>query len=136
MILFADLALEIQLFLKRILIHPSFSLRQHYYRQDGEKTFMALTKSDFSKKVLLSCAPGVGNMYCASVFGGIISLLSRIPSSDAGRRSESFLWIRGFLLHSMYSMTVCGDTTQMSPVYVISETEGELASPLSILIRS
>ena len=80
-----------------------------------EKTFMALAKKPFSQRV----QPGIvvptmcGNMYSASVYGSLCSILSHVNSSDLhGRRVGVFSYGSG-LASSFFSLKVVGDTKQM-----------------------
>ena len=80
-----------------------------------EKTFMALSKKKFQTRV----QPGVqvptmcGNMYCASVYGSLVALLSNVPSEEfKGRRVGIFSYGSG-LASSFFSMKVVGDVSPM-----------------------
>ena len=80
-----------------------------------EKIFMALSKKNFQTRV----QPGVevptmcGNMYCASVYGSLVSLLSNVPSEGfKGRRVGIFSYGSG-LASSFFSMQVVGDISPM-----------------------
>lgn len=80
-----------------------------------EKTFMALSKKHFQARV----QPGIqvptmcGNMYCASVYGSLVSLLSNVPSEQLkGRRVGIFSYGSG-LASSFFSMKVVGDVSGM-----------------------
>ena len=80
-----------------------------------EKTFMGLTKKRFAQRVqpAISVATMCGNMYCGSVYGGIVGLLSYIAPQDlAGKRIGVFSYGSG-LASSMFSLKVNGDTTEM-----------------------
>lgn len=81
-----------------------------------EKTFMALSKKKFQMKV----QPGIqvptmcGNMYCASVYGSLVALLSNVPSEDfKGKRIGIFSYGSG-LASSFFSMKVVGDISSMA----------------------
>ena len=80
-----------------------------------EKTFMALSKKRFQIRV----QPGVqvptmcGNMYCASVYGSLVALLSNVPSEALmGKRVGIFSYGSG-LASSFFSMKVVGDISPM-----------------------
>ena len=80
-----------------------------------EKTFMALTKKRFAQRVqpAISVATMCGNMYCGSVYGGIVGLLSYISPADlSGKRIGVFSYGSG-LASSMFSLKVVGDTSVM-----------------------
>jgi hydroxymethylglutaryl-CoA synthase len=77
-----------------------------------EKTFMALTKKRFNERVQPSTeVPTMcGNMYCASVYGGLASLLSTIDSNTLqGKRIGIFSYGSG-LAASLFSLKVNGST--------------------------
>ena len=81
-----------------------------------EKTFMALSKKHFQSRV----QPGTqvptmcGNMYCASVYGSLVSLLSNVVSEQLqGRRVAVFSYGSG-LASSLFSMKVVGDVSEMA----------------------
>jgi hydroxymethylglutaryl-CoA synthase len=52
---------------------------------------MAVTKSSFDKKVKpsLKCAKELGNMYCGSLYGGLVALVSTIPSEQLVSEEET-----------------------------------------------
>jgi hydroxymethylglutaryl-CoA synthase len=80
-----------------------------------EKVFMALTKKRFGQRVQpsISVATMCGNMYCGSVYGGIVGLLSYInPSDISGKKIGVFSYGSG-LASSMFSLKVVGDTSEM-----------------------
>lgn len=80
-----------------------------------EKVFMALTKKRFTQRVqpAISVATMCGNMYCGSVYGGIVGLLSYISPSDiSGKKIGVFSYGSG-LASSMFSLKVVGDTSEM-----------------------
>jgi hydroxymethylglutaryl-CoA synthase len=82
-----------------------------------EKTFMALTKKRFQERV----SPGIqvatmcGNMYCASVWGGLTSLLSIKGSDLEGKRIGLFSYGSG-LAASFLSFRVVGSVETISKV--------------------
>lgn len=80
-----------------------------------EKTFMALSKKKFQARV----QPGVqvptmcGNMYCASIYGSLCSLLSNVASEQLlGTRLGFFSYGSG-LASSFFSVKVVGDVSTM-----------------------
>lgn len=80
-----------------------------------EKTFMALSKKHFQARV----QPGIqvptmcGNMYCASVYGSLVSLLCNVPSEQLkGKRVGIFSYGSG-LASSLFSMKIVGDVGGM-----------------------
>lgn len=81
-----------------------------------EKTFLGLTKKRFAERVQPSIqVPTMcGNMYCASVYGGLVSLISNVaPKTLEGKRIGIFSYGSG-LASSMFSMKVVGDTSEMA----------------------
>ncbi|KAL9099162.1 MAG: hypothetical protein Q9163_005298 [Psora crenata] len=81
-----------------------------------EKTFMNLSKKRFQARVQPSIqVPTMcGNMYCASVYGSLVSLLSNVPTEQLkGRRIAVFSYGSG-LASSFFSMKAVGDIGHMS----------------------
>lgn len=81
-----------------------------------EKTFMALSKKQFQSRVQPSIqVPTMcGNMYCASVYGSLVSLLSNVPADQIkGKRVGLFSYGSG-LASSFFSMRVTGDISNMA----------------------
>ena len=77
-----------------------------------EKTFVGLAKKRFASRVQPSIeVPTMcGNMYCASVYGSLISLLCNVPSDEIqGKRVAVFSYGSG-LASSMFSLKVKGST--------------------------
>ena len=81
-----------------------------------EKTFVALSKKHFESRV----QPGIqvptmcGNMYCASVYGSLVALISNVPSDQLkGRRVGIFSYGSG-LASSLFSLKVVGDVSEMA----------------------
>ena len=80
-----------------------------------EKTFVALAKKRFAARVQPSIeVPTMcGNMYCASVYGSLISLLCNIPSDEMqGKRVAIFSYGSG-LASSMFSLKIKGSTQEI-----------------------
>ena len=81
-----------------------------------EKTFMTLSKKKFQTRV----QPGIqvptmcGNMYCASVYGSLVALLSNVPSEEFKGRRVGFFSYGSGLASSFFSMKVVGDITPMA----------------------
>lgn len=83
-----------------------------------EKTFMALAKKRFAARVQPSIqVPTMcGNMYCASVYASLCSLLGNISSADLqGKRIGIFSYGSG-LASSMFSLRVNGSTEAIASV--------------------
>jgi len=88
-----------------------------------EKTFMGLTKKRFNERVQPSTvAPTMcGNMYCASVYSGLASLISNIESEALqGKRIGLFSYGSG-LASSLFSLKVVGSTEAMAKVINLQE---------------
>lgn len=80
-----------------------------------EKTFMGLAKKRFAARVQPSIeVPTMcGNMYCASVYASLVSLLSNVSSDDIqGKKIAIFSYGSG-LASSMFSLKVKGSTEEM-----------------------
>lgn len=83
-----------------------------------EKTFMTLTKKRFQDRVnpSLQVATNCGNMYCASVWGGLASLLSFVDSKTLeGKRIGLFSYGSG-LAASFLSVRINGSVETISKV--------------------
>ncbi|KAL9602336.1 MAG: hypothetical protein Q9219_001902 [cf. Caloplaca sp. 3 TL-2023] len=81
-----------------------------------EKTFGALTKKKFAARVQPSIqVPTMcGNMYTASVYSGLVSLLSNVTGDDiAGKRVGIFSYGSG-LASSFFSLRVAGDVSTIA----------------------
>ncbi|KAF1953607.1 hydroxymethylglutaryl-CoA synthase [Byssothecium circinans] len=79
-----------------------------------EKTFMALAKKRFASRVQqsLQVPTQCGNMYCASVYGSLCSLISNIDNKDAaGKRVGVFSYGSG-LASSIFSLKIKGSITE------------------------
>jgi hydroxymethylglutaryl-CoA synthase len=88
-----------------------------------EKTFMGLTKKRFNERVQPSIeVPTMcGNMYTASVYGGLVSLLSNIDSASLqGKRIGIFSYGSG-LASSLFSVKVAGSTEYISQALNLKE---------------
>ncbi|CAK3815417.1 Hydroxymethylglutaryl- synthase [Lecanosticta acicola] len=80
-----------------------------------EKTFMALAKKRFAQRVQpsIEVPTQCGNMYCASVYGSLVSLLSNVSSEELqGKRVTIFSYGSG-LAASMFSLKIKGSTEQL-----------------------
>lgn len=80
-----------------------------------EKTFITAGKTDYAKRVepSMRCSKRCGNMYTASLYGGLASLLSSVEPADLkGKSISMFAYGSGFA-SSFYTMTVKGDTTEI-----------------------
>jgi len=80
-----------------------------------EKTFVALAKKRFAQRVQPSVEVPTqcGNMYCASVYSSLVSLISNVPSDELqGKRVTIFSYGSG-LASSMFSLKVTGSVANM-----------------------
>jgi hydroxymethylglutaryl-CoA synthase len=87
-----------------------------------EKTFMGLTKKRFQERVNpgIQVATNVGNMYCASVYGGLAGLISNVDDAALqGKRIAMFSYGSG-LAASFFSFRVVGSTEKIRKVLDIS----------------
>ncbi|AEO58868.1 hmg-CoA synthase [Thermothelomyces thermophilus ATCC 42464] len=83
-----------------------------------EKTFMALTKKRFQERVnpSIQVATNCGNMYCASLWGGLASLVSHVDDAALqGKRIAMFSYGSG-LAASFFSLRVKGSTEKIAQV--------------------
>lgn len=88
-----------------------------------EKTFMALSKKRFQERVNTSIqvATNVGNMYCASVWGGLASIIGHVdPEELQGKRIGLFSYGSG-LAASFCSFRVNGSTQNIKDVLSIQK---------------
>ena len=76
---------------------------------------MALSKKRFQQRV----QPGIevptmcGNMYCASLYGGLVSLLSNVRCEDIKGKRVAFFSYGSGLASSLFSAKVVGDVSGM-----------------------
>ncbi|KAH9930359.1 hydroxymethylglutaryl-CoA synthase [Fomitopsis serialis] len=78
-----------------------------------EKTFIGVAKKEFDGTVEfgMRCARRCGNMYTASLYGGLASLLASVePAELRGKRISMFAFGSG-LASSFFTIRVKGDTT-------------------------
>jgi hydroxymethylglutaryl-CoA synthase len=81
-----------------------------------EKTFMALTKKMFNERVFPGtlAARLVGNMYTASVYSSLASIITEVPAETLkGQRIGVFSYGSG-LASSLFSVKVVGDTSAIA----------------------
>jgi hydroxymethylglutaryl-CoA synthase len=105
--------------------HPAFAevapeLRDLDYKTSltdkvVEKTFMALTKKRFNERVQPSIqVPTMcGNMYCASVYGGLVSLIVNGTFDTAQPKRVALFSYGSGLASSMLSLKVVGDVSDI-----------------------
>lgn len=81
-----------------------------------EKLCVGLTKDKFSERVQpsVTAATNCGNMYTASVYSCLVSLLSNVPSAKLQNKRIGLYSYGGGLASSMISFQVKGDTSVMA----------------------
>jgi len=81
-----------------------------------EKTFMDLTKKQFQERVQPSIeVPTMcGNMYTASVYGGLASLVASVSSEALQGKKIGIFSYGGGLAASLFSLKVVGNTEEMA----------------------
>jgi hydroxymethylglutaryl-CoA synthase len=88
-----------------------------------EKTFMGLTKKRFNERVgpSIQVPTMCGNMYCASVYGGLVSLLANVDSATLqGKRIGVYSYGSG-LASSLFSLKVNGSTQAIQKALNLEE---------------
>lgn len=83
--------------------------------KDVEKAFAALTKSTQATKLEAThdTVRRIGNMYTASLYGGLASLLSNIASKDIQNKRILFYAFGSGCAASIFSAKVVGDTSEI-----------------------
>lgn len=82
-----------------------------YFDRDLEKAFMKHSQDLFNEKTKpsLHVATNIGNMYTASLYGGLASyLISKSPDQLIGKKFALFSYGSG-LASTMYSINICKD---------------------------
>jgi hydroxymethylglutaryl-CoA synthase len=80
-----------------------------------EKTFIATSKASFAEKVdpSMACSRRLGNMYTASLYGCLASLLSTVePAQLLGKRASMFAFGSG-CASSFFTLHIKGDTSEI-----------------------
>ena len=110
-------------------------LENSYFDRDLETKLMANSKHLFENKTKASLvvANQVGNMYTASVYGGLVSyLISKTESELRGNRICMFSYGSG-LQASMYSLRVSGTSNKLSQLLEgLSEVSQRLNSRVKV----
>ena len=89
-----------------------------------EKTFMRLTDKAYKEKIYPGtlCARNVGNMYTASVYSSLASIITEFPADKLlGQRIGVFSYGSG-LAASFFSIKVAGDVAPMADAMKIEES--------------
>ncbi|RJE23514.1 Hydroxymethylglutaryl-CoA synthase [Aspergillus sclerotialis] len=81
-----------------------------------EKTFMGLTKKRFNERVKpgLDVASLCGNMYTATVYGGLASLISNVSFDPSQPKRVGLFSYGSGLASSMFSVKIVGDVSSMA----------------------
>ncbi|KAK2724415.1 hydroxymethylglutaryl-CoA synthase 1-like [Artemia franciscana] len=88
----------------------SMKPEETYFNRELEQAFMGLSKEDYEKKIKpsLHVSTNNGNMYTASLYGCLVSLLTSQTSKElAGQRVALFSYGSG-LASTFYSLTIRG----------------------------
>ncbi|KAJ9199160.1 hypothetical protein DTO164E3_4864 [Paecilomyces variotii] len=106
--------------------HPAFAdvapeLRDIDYEKslsdkNVEKTFVGLAKKRFNERVqpTTEVATMCGNMYTASVYGGLVSLLSNVKFDPSQPKRIAFFSYGSGLASSMFSAKIVGDISTIA----------------------
>jgi hydroxymethylglutaryl-CoA synthase len=81
-----------------------------------EKTCIGLTQEKFSQRVQpsITVPTNCGNMYTASVYSGLVSLLSNVPSEELQKTRIGMYSYGGGLASTLFSLRVNGDASEMA----------------------
>ncbi|KAF8179038.1 hydroxymethylglutaryl-coenzyme A synthase N terminal-domain-containing protein [Mycena galopus ATCC 62051] len=81
-----------------------------------EKTFIAAGKKSFAAKVdpTMTCSRRLGNMYTASLYGCLASLLSTVPSAELKGKRASMYAFGGGCAGSFWTLRIKGDTAEIA----------------------
>ncbi|XP_026743390.1 hydroxymethylglutaryl-CoA synthase 1 [Trichoplusia ni] len=112
----------------------SHKLEETYFDRDVEKAFMAYSEPLFDEKTKpsLHIAKNIGNMYTASLYGGLASyLVSKSPEQLIGKKFGLFSYGSG-LASTMYSMNICNDMSAGSKLAKLINSLNEGLSMLEI----
>lgn len=80
-----------------------------------EKTFIASGKASFAEKVdpSMACSKRLGNMYTASLYGCLASLLSTVEPSQLKNKRVSLFAFGGGCASSFFTLRIKGDTSEI-----------------------
>ncbi|CAD0203050.1 unnamed protein product [Chrysodeixis includens] len=112
----------------------SHKLENTYFDRDVEKAFMTYSEPLFDEKTKpsLHIAKNLGNMYTASLYGGLASyLVSKSPEQLIGKKFGLFSYGSG-LASTMYSMNICNDMSAGSKLAKLINSLNEAVSMLEI----
>ncbi|KAI0688070.1 hydroxymethylglutaryl-coenzyme A synthase C terminal-domain-containing protein [Cytidiella melzeri] len=112
--------------------NPSTVLSQDYkeslLNKSLEKTFIGLAKPQFNSHVELGmkCSRRCGNIYTASLYGGLTLLVSSVePAEFLGKRISMFAYGSG-LASSFFTIKVKGDTSRIRRELDLVERLGKM----------
>ncbi|CAI2185572.1 4291_t:CDS:10 [Funneliformis geosporum] len=103
---------------KSVQHFKDMSVEESLRSKDLEKAFMELSKPYYEKKVkpTLLASTQVGNMYCASLYSTLASLLSNVPADDlTGKRVGMFSYGSG-LASSFFSFQIKKSVADISKI--------------------
>ncbi|GJJ74041.1 hydroxymethylglutaryl-CoA synthase [Entomortierella parvispora] len=85
---------------------------ESYYNKDLERTLIQFTKDEYQKKVLpsLYAATNVGNMYTASMWAGLASLLSLTPEQELLQKRVGLFSYGSGSAATFFSARIVGST--------------------------
>ncbi|CAG8597971.1 13781_t:CDS:10 [Funneliformis mosseae] len=105
-------------FFKSVQHFKDMSVEESLRSKDLEKAFMELSKPYYEKKVnpTLLASTQVGNMYCASLYSTLASLLSNVPADNLiGKRVGMFSYGSG-LASSFFSFQIKKSVADISKI--------------------
>lgn len=81
--------------------------------KEVERTCIGLTKGRFSERVQpsITAPTNCGNMYTASLYSGLVSLLSNVPSEELQNKRIGMFSYGSGLASTLFSLRVKGDTS-------------------------
>ncbi|GJJ13691.1 ATP-dependent 5'-3' DNA helicase hcs1 [Clathrus columnatus] len=93
----------------------ALSYKESLSEKSLEKTFLDLATQDYKTRVSpsMSLAKRCGNMYTASLYGGLASLISNVESSELLGKRISLYAYGGGCTSSFFAIHVRGDTSEI-----------------------
>lgn len=91
--------------------------------KEVEKTCIGLTKKRFSERVQpsITVPTNCGNMYTASIYSGLVSLLSNFPSEELQNKRIGMFSYGSGLASTLFSFRVTGDTSGIAQQVQLNE---------------
>ncbi|EAU90443.1 hydroxymethylglutaryl-CoA synthase [Coprinopsis cinerea okayama7 len=88
-----------------------------------EKTFVALSKASFAKKTDpgMACSKRLGNMYTASLYGCLASLLGTVEPSELGGKRVSLFSFGSGCAATFFTARIKGDTSEIKEKLKLKE---------------